>query len=221
MVTAPNLAQLEWMVHGFGTRTSQYPPGIITLRQIHSCVVWEASHVSDGVSDGVVAEGDALVSRIPGVLVGIRTADCVPILIADPVTRAVAALHAGWRGTAGWMVAAAIRTICANGTSRPGDLIAAIGPSIGACCYETGPEVALQFDRAFHSGTTVAGAAHIDLRAANEAQLRSSGVSNIWKSPECTFCSGDRYYSYRREREEAGRMISFAGVRRKKTGGPV
>ena len=128
MVKAPNLAQLEWMVHGFGTRTSEYPPGIITLRQIHSCVVWEASHMSDGVSDEVVAEGDALVSRIPGVLVGIRTADCVPILIADPVTRAVAAIHAGWRGTAGGMVAAAIRTICANGTSRPGDLIAAIGP---------------------------------------------------------------------------------------------
>ena len=212
MVKAPNLTQLEWMVHGFGIRTSEYPAGIITLRQIHSCIVQEAAHMPDGVSDEVVAEGDALVSRIPGVLVGIRTADCVPILIADPVTRAVAAIHAGWRGTAGGMVGAAIETLCANGTTKPGDLIAAIGPSIGACCYETGPEVALQFDPAFRSRTTVGGAAHINLRAANEAQLHTAGVSNIWISADCTFCAGAGYYSFRREPGQAGRMISFAGV---------
>src|SRR6202034_674597 len=89
---------------------------------------------------------------------------------------------------------------------RPGNLRAAIGPSIGVCCYEVGPEVAQRFAQQ--------GPVHLDLRAINEAQLRAAGVANIWKSGECTFCLPGRFYSFRRERQQAGRMLSFIGLQK-------
>jgi hypothetical protein len=88
---------------------------------------------------------------------------------------------------------------------NPQNLRAAIGPSIGACCYEVGPEVACRF------GIRVSNPVHLDLPAINEMQLRNAGISDIWKSGACTFCAADRFYSVRREREEAGRMLSFVG----------
>jgi copper oxidase (laccase) domain-containing protein len=84
-------------------------------------------------------------------------------------------------------------------------LRAAIGPSIGACCYEVGPEVAFEFE------INVSKPIHLDLPAVNEKQLRDTGVVNIWVSGECTYCAKERFYSYRREREQAGRMTSFIG----------
>ena len=215
MITAPNLSELEWLIHGFGTRDTQYPPAIVTVRQIHSCIVLEAEELSEGGSEG--GEGDALICREPGTVVGVRTADCVPVLIADPVTKAVAAIHAGWRGTAGNIVAAAVARLCRDAAVLPQNLRAAVGPSIGPCCYETGPEVAQQFAPEFQSGTTTSGTAHLDLRSANEKQLRDAGIISIWKAGECTFCTSDyegsRYYSFRRERENAGRMISYIGIK--------
>jgi YfiH family protein len=154
-------------------------------------------------------EADALISKDTGVIVGIRTADCVPILLADPFTGAVAAIHAGWRGTAEGIAASAVRSLVAAWQIDPRNLRAAIGPSISGCCYEVGPEVAQRF------GIRTSHPVHLDLPAINEMQLRAAGVSNIWKSGVCTFCaiSGDahRFHSYRREREAAGRMVSFIG----------
>jgi YfiH family protein len=198
MLTAPNLSPFSWLVHGFGGRDSVYPHGITTLHQIHSDIVLEATEPGKDR----FADGDALISHEPGVLVGIRTADCVPILIADSRNHAVAAVHAGWRGSAARIVQLAVQRLSAIYNSNPIDLHAAIGPAIGPCCYEVGPEVAHRF------GTTES---RIDLASINRRQLEESGVRDVWQAGLCTFCEAEGYFSYRREKEAAGRMISFIG----------
>jgi polyphenol oxidase len=199
MITAPNFTELDWLTHGFGIRDSEYPSGICTIKQIHSKIVLEAP-------GDPVREGDALISNKPGVIIGIRTADCVPILIADFRHRAIGSIHAGWRGTAENIVVETVAAMASKWRTRPEDIRAAIGPSIGRCCYEVGPEVAARFG---NDGTAKA---HIDLPSENEKQLRAAGVQNIWKSGECTFCAAQRFFSFRREHESAGRMISFIGI---------
>lgn len=205
MIRAPNFLDLKWLEHGFGERDSAIPEGIRTVRQIHSSIVLDAA-----VAKATDA-GDALISRQPGVAVGVKTADCVPILLVDPVTRAVAAIHAGWRGTAENIVGATVREMAARGQTKPENLRAAVGPSIGGCCYEVGPEVAHRFETWNPALKQAKGPVHLDLPGINETQLRAAGVVDIWKSGECTFCLPGRFYSYRREREQAGRMISFIG----------
>jgi len=219
MITAPNFQDIPGLVHGFGLRNSTYPPDIRTVRQIHSSIVIDAEELDaeklDAEELAPPPEGDALISNRPGVVVGIKTADCVPILMVDPSTQAVAAIHAGWRGTAGNIVQRTIDHLCVRWRTRPADLRAAIGPSIGPCCYQVGPEVARQFETWLsETGQTAASKeapAFLDLPGINETQLRRAGVSDIWKSGECTFCTGGKFFSFRREREQAGRMLSFIG----------
>jgi polyphenol oxidase len=207
MIQAPNFLDLEWLDHGFGLRDSVLPEGIRTVKQIHSSAVLDAAAPASGAPE---PQGDALVSDRAGVCVGIKTADCVPILIVDISTPAIAAVHAGWRGSAENIAAAAVRRMAALWKTRPENLRAAIGPSIGVCCYEVGPEVARQFDRWRPAATD----RHLDLPAINEAQLRAEGVTDIWKSGECTFCMAKKFFSFRREREHAGRMVSFIGLQK-------
>ena len=208
MLLAPNLAKLPWLRHGFGLRNSEYPEGITTLRQIHSRVVVDAR----GRAGDRIEDGDGLISCTPGLIVGIRTADCVPILIADSRLRAVAAVHAGWRGTATQIVAETLHLMKETFGSRPGDLVAAVGPGIGACCYEVGPEVARQFAPMCPELEHVSSKVRLDLPGLNARELRRQGVSDVWEAAECTFCMPDRYFSFRREKEAAGRMLSFAGT---------
>lgn len=206
MIKAANLTDLDWLEHGFGERGSVMPEGIRTVKQIHSSIVLDAAVSKETDS------GDALVSARPGVAVGVKTADCVPILLADPVRRVVAAIHAGWRGTAENIAAAGVRELARRWEARPEDLRAAIGPSIAGCCYEVGPEVASRFATWSPDLRRADGPTRLDLPAINEAQLRAAGVVDIWKSGECTFCVEERFYSFRRERERAGRMVSFIGI---------
>ena len=133
MITAPNL-DFSWLRHGFGLRDSVLPPLLTTAKQIHSAKVLDAC----GRKGDQIGEGDAIVSSEPGVAIGIRTADCVPILVADRETRIVACIHAGWRGTAANIVGATVEVLRSRG-SKPENLHVAIGPSIGSCCYEVGP----------------------------------------------------------------------------------
>jgi polyphenol oxidase len=206
MIQAPNFLDLEWLDHGFGLRDSEPPADIRTVKQIHSSIVLDASTETP--------EGDALLSDRAGVRVGIKTADCVPILLVDPSIPAVAAIHAGWRGSAENIAAAAVSELAARWKIHPGNLRAAIGPSIGVCCYEVGPEVAHRFATWNSELRQAREPVHLDLRAINEAQLRAAGVADIWKSGECTFCLPGRFYSFRREREQAGRMLSFIGLQK-------
>jgi hypothetical protein len=208
MIEAPNFRDLEWLDHGFGLRDSVLPEGIRSVKQVHSSLVFDAAVSKEGDM------GDALISDRGGVLVGVRTADCVPILLVDPSTPAVAAIHAGWRGSAENIVAAAVRELAVGWKTRPENLRAAIGPSIGVCCYEVGSEVARRFGMWDTKMKQAEGRVHLDLRSINEAQLREVGVTDIWKSDECTFCAPGRFFSFRRQGEKAGRLMSFIGLRK-------
>lgn len=173
-----------------------------SLKQIHSSLVLAAN------TEGCIGEGDALVTSQPGVTVSVRTADCFPILLADPIHRAVAAVHAGWRGTAARIVVMALDTMGREFDTNPRDVIAAIGPGIGACCYEVGEEVARQFGQNFYG----ADSGRLDLAAENDRQLTEAGVVAIDHIRACTFCRKDLFYSWRRDRDQTARMISYIGL---------
>jgi len=194
---------LAWLVHGFGTRLACVPAlfDLAMLRQIHSTTC-----VSAAGRRGVLGEGDALLENTPGSVVAIRTADCLPILLVDDRHRAVAAVHAGWRGTVAGIAQRAVEAMHQQFASLPGDLHAAIGPGIGPCCYEVGPEVAAQFGRQ--------GRAHVDLAGTNRRQLIEAGVTpeRIYASNLCTMCRAEEFHSFRRDKAAAGRLFSFAGI---------
>jgi YfiH family protein len=199
------LDSFGWLVHGFGTRLSDIPAlfaKLATLKQIHSATCVPAEGRS-----GVLGEGDALLENSPGSVVAIKTADCIPVLLVDERRRAVAAVHAGWRGTAARIVPGAVASMERYFGTQPGDLHAAIGPGIGKCCYEVGPEVAGKFGGQ--------GRAHIDLAGANRWQLEEVGVTpgRIYASNMCTMCRPEEFHSFRRDKQAAGRMYSFAGIR--------
>jgi len=200
IVTSPLLSELDWLEHGFGTRHAPLDQsGMASLQQIHSSLVLVADRC-----EGCVGDADALITAEPGIAVSIRTADCLPILLADTRRRAVAAVHAGWRGTADEIVVQALRKMRAEFGTKPEEVFAAIGPGIGACCYEVGEEVARRF------GMNSAG--KLDLAAENRRQLAEHGVPRITQSGACTFCHSAQFYSWRRDRERAGRMVSYIRV---------
>ncbi len=212
------LAQFPWLEHGFGTRLSSSWPDLsrlVTPKQIHSDRVLV---VPDGVSTGPavrIGDGDALISANAGILAGIRTADCLPILLVDAVQRKVGAIHAGWRGTVSEISAKAVRAMMCQFGTRPEDIWAAIGPGIGACCFEVGPEVAVRFASIFPERADLHHRAKIDLVESNRRQLVDAGVpsSHIQASGLCTSCRQFEFHSYRRDRDLAGRMISAIGIR--------
>jgi YfiH family protein len=229
---SPLLESVPGVVHGFGLRV----PGprasareaaqaafketgeVFFLRQVHGCAVASAPWAEP-------PEADASLTDRPGVLLAIETADCLPILIVDPLKRRVAAAHAGWRGTVAKVAQGAVRALVDQG-SDPSTLIAAMGPSIGPCCYEVGEEVEEAFGPAgakfFTAGKS--GRKHLDVAAANRAQLEELGLhsSRVGLIEHCTKCREDLFFSYRREREASplgdgangGRMISVVGVSR-------
>ena len=206
----PELDELPWLLHGFGTRDSDIPAqfrNLATLKQIHS-----AACVPAAGRTGVLGEGDALLENTPGSVVAVKTADCIPVLLVDERLRAVAAVHAGWRGTAARIVARAVEAMGERFGTRPADLHAAIGPGIGPCCYEVGPEVAAQFPGQPRAGKP---GGRLDLVDEAARQLADGGVTpaRIHASYLCTRCRSDEFHSFRRDREAAGRMHSFVGIR--------
>ena len=124
--------------------------GLVTLRQIHSSLIWrvQAKDVQ-GNEKPAVLRGDGMMTDEPGVLLGIQTADCIPVLVADRKNRAVAAFHAGWRGTLARIVENGVGRMRLEFGSKPENLIASIGPGIGQCCYSIGDEVREQFASQF------------------------------------------------------------------------
>lgn len=207
MLHAPNLA-FDWLVHGFGGRDSVYPDRLTTVKQIHSDIVLDAEG-----REGIRGEGDALISNLPGVTVAVKTADCVPILIVDRATRAVAAVHAGWRGTAAQIVKNTVLQMVSLFDSRPEDMCAAIGPAIGGCCYEVSADVAHRFETWAPELEDVQESTCVNLVRVNRIQLIEMGVPDIWTADVCTKCESDRYWSFRRDKEQAGRQMSYIGQR--------
>jgi len=191
---------------------------IVTGKQIHSADVNRIGSFEDALSK-TLRIGDALITDAPGVLIGVQTADCVPVLIADVKLRAVAAVHAGWRGSLARITEKTIARMQTEFGTQPEDCLVAIGPSASACCYEVGEEVVEQFRSEFVYAESVVsnhkpgGKAHLDLQVCNARQLASAGVpqSNIFTSSLCTMCRNDLFFSYRLER---GREFSVKGVGR-------
>ena len=120
-------------------------PRLVLARQIHSGIV----HRGENAQSGKILRGDGWIAADPGLLLGIQTADCIPVLVADVRQRIVAAFHAGWRGTLARIVERGVGRMRAEFGSRPGDLTAAIGPGIGRCCYSVGEEVLMEFQSQF------------------------------------------------------------------------
>ena len=170
-----------------------------SLKQIHSGIVLLGAQI------GCAGEGDALVTAHAGVPVSVRTADCYPILLADERNHAVAAVHAGWRGTAARIAVRALEEMHRLYGSAAADVYSAIGPGIGACCYEVGADVARQF------GLEQAG--RIDLAAINRRQLLEAGIAEhrIDVLGGCTKCDTHLFHSHRRDQSAAGRMVSYIG----------
>ncbi len=205
------LERLSWLEHGFGTRNSSgWPPAgnVASVHQIHSNKVIVADR------PGQLADADALISNTPGLILAIRTADCLPILVADPRNKAIAAVHAGWRGIVQEILAETVQALSNRFGSRSHDLLIAIGPGIGGCCYEVGPEVAAQFSGLLPD-RKAEGPAKIDLAEAAIRQLRRNGGNpgQIDPSGLCTRCLADLFHSYRRDGDVAGRMISAIWIR--------
>lgn len=194
----------------------------VTVRQIHTTeihAVCDAAMVVSTTEGRATLEGDGLSTNLPGIFPGIQTADCVPVILVDPVRRAVSVLHAGWRGTAAAMAAHGVAHMADTYGSRPEELLAAIGPSIGPCCYAVGEEVRRAFEGMFAYGSEFFLGDRLDLWQANRRQLLGAGLnpSNVYTVGECTGCgltaSGQRkYFSYRIDQGVTGRMMSVAGV---------
>lgn len=202
------LESISWLEHGFGTRHdgAWTPPAqTAKLRQVHSAGVVGVSIAGDH------GDGDALITSTPGIWLEIRTADCVPILLADPIRRIVAAVHAGWRGTAAAISRIAVDTLRSEWGSSPGDLLVAIGPCIASCCFEVDEEVAAQFSGHITHSTP---RPHVDLVSANRQHLIAAGVpaATIETLDLCTVCDPGRFESFRRDRG-AGRMFAAIQIR--------
>ena len=207
LLRSPSFTQFPWIGHGFGTRDDGYwtPPGqTAKLHQIHG------ANVVPVHAPGPHGDGDALITATPALWLEIRTADCVPILIADPVQRVVAAVHAGWRGTAAAISAHTVASLAEHWHSRPSDLLVAIGPSIGPCCFEVGDEVAARFPGHI---TRPSARFHVNLVSANHAQLARAGIpaDNIATLGLCTVCNARQFHSFRRDHSD-GRMVSAIQV---------
>ena len=179
------------------------PSDLARSYQVHGDKIWVTGR--PGYQSGF----DAMVSVEPGVFAGVSIADCTPILLADPVTRVCAAIHAGWKGTVAGIVEKTAKRMIENRGSNPADMLAYIGPCISLVHFEVGDEVAAQFAAEFK--TRVNNKWHVDLKEANAAQLRSVGIRQIEIDPACTVEDKADYFSHRKEKGVTGRMLALIG----------
>lgn len=195
---------------------------MVTARQIHSATIHCVATHNDAVREATTC--DALVGNLPATILAVQTADCLPVLIGDPVTGAFAAVHAGWRGSLQGIVARTVETMQQTHRSKPSDLIVAMGPAIGECCFEVGPEVVSAFCAVYpyaeqcFSRRQANGKAQLNLNRMNIQQLIDAGVAsvNISDAALCTVCHNDLFFSYRKERgaeRPIGRLMGAIGQR--------
>lgn len=211
---------------------------LVVMWQIHSDIVRPFS-----VPPSQPCKGDASITSRPGILLGTQTADCVPILLVDAKKRVVAAIHAGWKGTLARIAEKTVGRMRLEFACKPSDILAAIGPSIGPCCYQVGTDFVSKFSAQFADAHEYFDEArtgdepnplqwlnmyppghqppsknvHLDLRKANHSRLLAAGVheKNIFTSDLCTGCRTDLFFSYRKEGAQSGRMLSVIGIRKK------
>ena len=211
-------------VEAFSTeRDAELPYYVVQPHQVHGVEIRE---VTDPMTTREQLEGvDALITNVPGVAISVRTADCIPVLLYDPVHRAVAAVHAGWRGTVQRISQKVVSEMQRRYGTDAADLLAVIGPGIGPESFQVGQEVADAFSEAGFpmeqilkdcgpkaptADNPMAGGLHIDLWRANQWLLEQAGVKsqNIQVAGICTYQNNDRFYSARREGTKCGRIIN-------------
>jgi len=225
IITVPLFAKgTVGVCHYFGTKLAPRPPAtamsgpsvrVVTVRQAHGTEVLAIDRRNAAASGSY----DAIVTNQPGVLVAVEAADCVPILLLDPSRGVYAAVHAGWRGTLGGIVTKTVKVMQDRFGSHLRSIRAAIGPSIGVCCYEVNGTVLAPLKRGFSYWAEVVEnvkgtKAHLDLRGLNRRQLEETGISpgRIETVNLCTACHPDLFHSYRRDGARAGRMMSVIGL---------
>ncbi|MBI4402224.1 MAG: peptidoglycan editing factor PgeF [Nitrospirae bacterium] len=230
IITLPAFAgEDEGVRHFFGTRhhsghpavgrgssglASSEPVIVVSVEQVHGT---DALVLDRPVKRGETFPGnwDALMTNQTGLLLTVRTADCVPVLVYDPVRMVAAAVHAGWRGAVAGIVPRTLSVMRRQFGSKPGSLQVGIGPSVGPCCYEVDEPVLSQLRVGFPDWRSVVratgkGKALLDLRALVRRQAQAAGVDegHIRSVNLCTVCHPDLFYSYRREGTVNGTMIS-------------
>jgi hypothetical protein len=233
-LTVPRFTAIPGLVHGFGDARWSEADFLafaalkslrpVIMHQLHSDIIHRLDE-----APGKKPEGDALMTNIPGLLLVIRTADCLPVLLVDPENRAVAAVHCGWRGTEKRILEKAVKAMAEAYGSKPADMLAALGPCIGPACYEIGPEVRAAYLQAGFPASVFAergrlpaiqvpnlrGKYLLDLREANSWLLRELGFkkAHVFNAgPVCTHCE-PRLLSYRRNSADPRRMHNFIGLR--------
>jgi len=219
------LSSLPGVAHGFGDRNVNGNPaevaeffgfsGIARLNQVHGDGVFVLGD-GDGLGEARVSDGDAVVTSLRGIGIGVSTADCVPILLADAGGTVAGAVHAGWRGTMLRISDSALRKIDEEYGLKPSRLNAVIGPSVGKCCYEVGEDVASLFRGGFDDCSeylveTDGCKFMLDLPGINRNALEKAGVADIEVLGICTKCNPD-FYSYRREGKGVGSQLSIIGL---------
>lgn len=195
-------------------------PGLALSRQVHKDGVREITPEDAGYNplSPVAYEADALVTHTPGLSLMIFSADCIPVLLYDPVTGCIGAAHAGWRGTALDLPAKTVQELVRRYGARPEDLRAAIGPGIGSCCFETRGDVPHAMTDAFgseasHYMTDKGGGQWlVDLKGLNAWRLREAGVRNIDVCPLCTACHPEWYWSHRKQGNRRGVQGAVIGL---------
>ena len=183
---------------------------LVLTRQTHSDIVRVVTAADcNGLDHHQYPESDALVTNTPGVGLVIFTADCTPILLHDPVTGAVGAAHAGWRGTAANIAGKTVQAMVDAFGCKPENICAAIGPNIGQCCFETDSEVPEAMIEALGRSAVIhirhkKNKYYVNIKAINAQFLKNAGVKNIEISTECTMCQHDRFWSHRYTKGKRG-----------------
>lgn len=178
---------------------------VVYLNQIHGSEFYVVDE--QNYKDIIGADGDALITCEKGIAIGVLTADCVPIIAVDPIKNIVSAIHAGWKGTYNKISYKVLQYMIENMGSSPENIITAIGPSIGPCCFKVGKDVADKFKYVSFKDDSY----FVDLWQENKSQILNCGIKqyNIDLSNLCTMCSCELFYSYRKEKGITGRMGTF------------
>lgn len=230
MLRSQLLAGCKGMEHYCSMRvTREAGVGVWMPRQVHGTevVIVTDETPMDETCELQPVEADAVITARKGLWIGVRTADCVPVLLCDPVREVVAAVHAGWRGTVRHIVREAVGQMTGVMGCQPGDILAMIGPSISPEAFEVGPEVAQAFREAGREdcvvrqiwgqrGLQTLSKPHIDLWQSNVMDLLEAGVEleHIDCTPLCTYQNTEDFYSARKEGIDTGRMVSAIKIAR-------